>query len=60
MDNGEIYKMELDGKILGKSGSAGKQLKEFGSAHEIDGRNPNEVYVGELTNRRLQKLTLHP
>jgi DNA-binding beta-propeller fold protein YncE len=59
MDNGEIYKMELDGKILGKFGSAGKQLKEFGSVHEIDCRNPNEVYVGELTNWRVQKLTLH-
>jgi DNA-binding beta-propeller fold protein YncE len=60
MENGEIYKMELDGKILGKFGSAGKQLKEFGSVHEIDCRNPNEVYVGELTNWRVQKLTLHP
>jgi DNA-binding beta-propeller fold protein YncE len=60
MDNGEIYKMELDGKILGKFGSAGKQLKEFGSVHEMDCRNPNEVYVGELTNWRVQKLTLHP
>jgi DNA-binding beta-propeller fold protein YncE len=60
MDNGEIYKMELDGKILGKFGSAGKQLKEFGSIHEIDCRNPNEIYVGELTNWRVQKLTLHP
>jgi hypothetical protein len=60
MDNGEIYKMELDGKILGKFGSAGKQLKEFESVHEIDCRNPSEVYVAELTNWRLQKLTLHP
>lgn len=34
-ENGEIYKMELDGKILGKFGTAGKLLKEFGSVHEI-------------------------
>ncbi len=60
MDNGEIYKMELNGKILGKFGTAGKQLKEFGSVHEIDCRNQNEIYVGELTNWRVQKLTLHP
>jgi hypothetical protein len=60
MDNGEIYKMELDGKILGKFGTAGKQMKEFGSVHEIDCRNQNEIYVGELTNWRVQKLTLHP
>jgi NHL repeat-containing protein len=60
MDNGEIYKMELDGKVLGKFGKAGKLLKEFGSVHEIDCRNPNELYVGEITNWRVQKLTLHP
>jgi DNA-binding beta-propeller fold protein YncE len=60
MDNGEIYKMELDGKVLGKFGTAGKLLKEFGSVHEIDCRVPNELYVGEITNWRIQKLTLHP
>ena len=60
MDNGEIYKMELDGTILGKFGKAGKQLKEFGSVHEIDCRNDNELLVGEITNWRVQKLSLHP
>jgi hypothetical protein len=59
MDNGEIYKMELDGRVLGKFGRAGKLLKEFGTVHEMDCRNPNEVFVGELTNWRIQKLTLH-
>ncbi len=60
MDNGEIYKMELDGRILGKFGRAGKLMKEFGSVHEIDCRNENEILVGELTNWRVQKLMLHP
>ena len=60
MENGEIYKLELDGKILGKFGKAGKQLKEFGSVHEIDCRYENELLVGEITNWRVQKLTLHP
>jgi len=59
-DNGEIYKMELDGKIVGRFGTAGKQMKEFGSVHEIDCRNENEIVVGELTNWRAQKLILHP
>ncbi len=60
MDNGEIYKMELDGKVLGKFGAAGKLAKEFGTVNEIDCRNPNQLYAGELTNWRVQKLTLHP
>jgi hypothetical protein len=60
MDNGEIYKMELDGRIVGRFGTAGKLIKEFGSVHEIDCRNANEIYVGEITNWRVQKLSLHP
>ena len=60
MDNGEIYKMELDGRILGKFGKAGKLIKELGTVHEIDCRNPNEIFAGELTNWRVQKLVLHP
>ena len=60
MDNGEIYKMELDGKILGKFGAAGKLPKEFGTVNELDCRNPNVLFAGELTNWRVQRLTLHP
>jgi hypothetical protein len=60
MDNGEIYKMTLDGKILGKFGRAGKLLKEFGTIHEMDCRSENELYVGEIVNWRVQKLTLKP
>ncbi len=60
LDNGEIYKMTLDGKVLGKFGTAGKLLKEFGTVHEMDCRSENELYVGEITNWRVQKLTLKP
>jgi NHL repeat-containing protein len=57
-NNGEIYKMELDGKIVGRFGEAGKLMKQFGSVHEIDCRDPNGIVVGELTNWRAQKLLL--
>lgn len=60
LEDGEIYKMELDGKLVGKFGKAGHLLKEFGSAHEIDCRNENQLYVGEILNWRVQKLTLKP
>jgi streptogramin lyase len=59
-NNGEIYKMELDGKVVGRFGTAGKQMKEFGSIHEIDCRTDNQILVGELTNWRVQKLMLRP
>lgn len=55
---GEIYKMDLNGKLLGKFGRAGKMLKEFGTTNAIDCRNPNQLYVGEIGNLRVQKITL--
>jgi DNA-binding beta-propeller fold protein YncE len=57
--DGEIYKLELSGKIIGKFGKAGKQPKEFGTVNAITCRSDNELYVGETGNWRVQKLTLH-
>lgn len=57
---GEIYKMELDGRIVGRLGKPGKLLKEFGGHHQIDcGQRENELIVGEVNNWRVQKITLH-
>jgi sugar lactone lactonase YvrE len=58
--SGEVYKMELDGTVIGKFGKAGKQLGEFSGLHEIDCRNPDVLYVSEIQLWRVQKLTLHP
>jgi hypothetical protein len=55
---GRIYKLTLDGKILGVLGESGKQLKQFGWIHEIACPNENELYVAELLNWRVQKLIL--
>jgi DNA-binding beta-propeller fold protein YncE len=55
---GEIYKMRLDGSIVGKFGRAGKLPKEFGTVNAIDCRGENALYVGEIGNMRVQKLTL--
>ena len=60
LENGEIYRLELDGKILGKFGRAGKLPKEFGTVNQMDCRNPNELLVGEVLNWRAQRLTLKP
>ena len=58
MEDAAIYKLDLQGKILGKFGTAGKLPKEFGLVNSIDCRNENELLVGELSNWRVQKLTL--
>jgi hypothetical protein len=57
---GEIYKMELDGTVLGKFGVGGKQLGEFGTVHAIDCKVENELIVGEITSWRVQKIILKP
>jgi len=57
--DGEIYKMKLDGSVVGKFGKAGKLPKEFGTVNAIDCRNANTLYVGEIGNLRVQKLMLH-
>ena len=55
---GRIYKLTLDGKVLGMLGKSGKQLKDFGWVHEIACPSENELYVSEILNWRVQKLVL--
>ena len=57
---GRIYKLSLDGKVLGYLGESGKQLKQFGWVHEIACPSENVLYVAELLNWRVQKLVLNP
>src|SRR5256886_4592232 len=57
---GEVYKMELDGTVLGRFGKAGHGFKEFSSIHQMDCRTPDELYVAEITAWRVQKIKLRP
>jgi sugar lactone lactonase YvrE len=57
---GRIYKLSLDGKVLGYLGASGKSLGQFGWIHEIACPSEDTLYVAELLNWRVQKLTLHP
>jgi sugar lactone lactonase YvrE len=57
---GEVYKMELDGTVLGRFGKAGHGPKDFSSIHQMDCRNPDEIFVAEITQWRVQKINLHP
>ena len=58
MEDAAIYKVDLNGTVIGKFGSAGKEVKQFGLVNSIDCRSENELFVGELANWRVQKLTL--
>jgi hypothetical protein len=58
MVDAAIYKVQLNGTVVGKFGSAGRLPKQFGLANSIDCRNENELLVGEMANWRVQKVTL--
>jgi DNA-binding beta-propeller fold protein YncE len=57
---GRLYKLTLDGKVLGVFGKSGKQLGQFGWIHEIACPSENEIFVAELLNWRIQKLVAEP
>jgi DNA-binding beta-propeller fold protein YncE len=55
---GEIYKLRLDGTIVGRFGTVGKRIGQFGTVNAIDCRNENDLLVGEVGNWRVQRVTL--
>jgi len=57
---GRLYKLTLDGKILGMLGESGRDLGQFNWPHGLACPSENEVYVADMNNWRVQKLILHP
>ena len=54
--SGEVYKMELDGTVIGRFGEAGKAAGQFQTIHGMDCRNPNEIFIAEISAWRAQKI----
>jgi DNA-binding beta-propeller fold protein YncE len=57
---GRIFKVSLEGKVLGVIGKSGRNLKEFSGAHQLACPSENVVYAAETANWRVQKLIVHP
>jgi streptogramin lyase len=57
---GRIFKVTLDGRVLGVIGESGRNLKQFSGAHGLACPTENEIYVAESSNWRVQKLLLRP
>jgi hypothetical protein len=57
---GRIYKLSLDGKILGILGESGHETGQFNWIHAIACVSENTLLVADMNNWRVQKLTLHP
>ena len=56
---GRLFKLSLDGHVLGVIGRSGRQLKQFSGAHQLACPSEHEVYAAETSNWRVQKLILH-
>jgi len=55
---GRLFKVSLDGKVLGVIGGSGRQLKQFSGVHALACPSEHEVYTAETSNWRVQKLTI--
>jgi DNA-binding beta-propeller fold protein YncE len=55
---GRVFKVSLDGKVLGVIGRSGRQLKQFSGAHQLACPTENEIFVAETSNWRVQKIVL--
>ena len=55
---GRVFKVSLDGKVLGVIGRSGRQLKQFSGAHALACPSDTTVFVAETSNWRVQRLTL--
>lgn len=55
---GRIFKVALDGKVLGVIGRSGRNLGQFSGAHALACPSEREVYAAETSNWRVQKLLL--
>jgi DNA-binding beta-propeller fold protein YncE len=53
---GRLFKVSLDGHVLGVIGRSGRQLKQFSGAHQLACPSEHEVYAAETSNWRVQKL----
>lgn len=60
MDPGRIYKLQLDGKIIGVFGESGRLPGQFNWVHALSCRTDDTLYVGDMNNWRVQKLVLQP
>jgi sugar lactone lactonase YvrE len=55
---GRIFKVSLDGKVLGVIGKSGRNLGQFSGAHALACPSETEIYAAETSNWRVQKLIL--
>lgn len=57
---GRLYKMTIDGKIVAMLGSSGRRMGQFNWPHSLACPTENTVFLADMNNWRVQKLTIYP
>ena len=57
---GRLYKLTLEGRIVGMLGESGRDAKQFNWVHGIACPSDDVLYLADMNNWRVQKITLHP
>ncbi len=55
---GRIYKLTLDGKIVGMFGESGRDAKQLNWVHALACPSDDVLFVADMNNWRVQKVTL--
>jgi len=55
---GRVYKIDLDGKVLGWFGHVGKEVGNTGGLHGLACPNENLIYTAEFENWRTQRFVI--
>jgi hypothetical protein len=55
---GRVFKVSLDGTVLGVIGRSGRQLKQFSGVHQLACPSEHLVYAAETSNWRVQRLEI--
>lgn len=56
---GRLYKLLLDGTIAGMLGESGRDTRQFNWIHGLACPSEDLIYVADMNNWRVQRLTLH-
>ena len=56
---GRIYKLALDGTVLGMFGESGRDARQFNWVHGLACPSEDVLIVADMNNWRVQRITLH-
>jgi glucose/arabinose dehydrogenase len=54
--DGQIAKLDANGRVLGVTGRPGTGPNEYGEAHDLAVARDGSIYVTDVVNKRLTKL----